>query len=109
MMERAMCSSLAVRVRACCSALLITGGAFVAARPARAQSTPSNAVQRQRWTAEVTTGALVQPVSGGGTGGVVAITLGRAAPRGSWSPSILLAGARVGDVRGPARDNEYIV
>jgi hypothetical protein len=109
MKERSMCSSLALRVRVGWSALLITGGALAAALPAEAQSTLNNAVQRQSWTAEVTTGVLVQPVSGGGTGGAVAITLGRAAPRGIWSPSILLAAARVGDVRGPARDNEYIV
>lgn len=109
MKERSMCSSLVFRVRVGWAALLVTSGALAAALPAQSQSTPNNAVQRQRWTAEVTTGVLVQPVSGGGTGGAVAITLGRTMHRGVWSPSILLAAARVGDVRGPARDNEYIV
>ena len=104
-----MSSTLALRSRfSSGTALLIAVAALAAARSGEAQSTPGNTVSRGSWTAEVTTGLLVQPVSGGGTGEALSITFGRAAGRGTWSPSILLAAAKVRDV-GASGDNRYIV
>src|SRR5262245_31669441 len=90
-----------------CRVLLIAGSLLVAALPAKAQSIPV-AVPRSRWMAEVTPGLFVQPYPGGGTGGPLAITIGRAARSGTWSPSLLLAAARVGDV-GYHLDNSFII
>ena len=94
---------------ACSSALLIAGGALAGAMPAEAQSTPNSTIPRQSWTVEVTPGLLIQPVPGGGSGGALAITFGRAARRGTWSPSLLLAAARVGDVGYHPGDNFFII
>jgi len=91
----------------CRRALLIAGGALACALSAEAQS--NSIIPRQRWTAEVTPGLLVQPVPGGGSGGALTITLGRAAGRGTWSPSLLLAAARVGDVGYRPTDNFFII
>lgn len=92
------------RVRCCC-ALLIATSALVGAARAGAQSAP-----RQSWTAEVTTGLLIQPVSGGGAGKAFSITLGRTPQRAMWTPSVLVAAARVGDIGSPSTTfNGYIV
>jgi hypothetical protein len=88
--------------------LLIAGGALAGALPAHAQSTLDGGVPRRNWTAEMSFGALVQPVSDGGTGGALAMSLSHRAHRATWAPTILLAAARVKDV-GPSGNNRYIV